>query len=500
MHGLIFFYLQKFAESHSTGAPAGTRSSLDALEAHRYLPSEVYPDADAVQFLQVIADGCSEPLAATARRFGEFIAPHLVKVAGPLIDPRWRTLDLVEHTEDLIHAMIRTTQPGADPPVLETVRVAADELHLVYASRRQLCLLASGLLRGLARHYGEEIDVEETGCMLHGAAFCSFVIRTVGRETHALRSPVTETVVLPRGSGVSDDDPGLLPETGGLADDPAPAMIGDYSVLSLIGTGAMGRVYLAHDRQLDRNVAIKVMNRCRARDARARQRFLREGRVAAAVDHPHVLAIHAVGEVDGLPFIVMQLLQGRSLAEKLAAEGPPPLAAALRIGREITEGLAAAHARGLLHRDIKPANVFLDGPAESVRLIDFGLAAESSSDSNASARLTVDGALVGTPAYMPPERIDESSLDARSDLFGLGVMLYELLSGRLPFEGHSMVAMLAAIARGSPSPLAEVAAGTPAPVADLVMQLIAHRKEDRPESAQAVAATLARLERQFVEA
>lgn len=270
MHGLIFFYLQKFSESLSTGAPAGSRSGLSSLavpDVARYLPSNVYPDADAVQFLQMIADGLDEPLLTTTRRFGEFLAPHLVKVAGPLIDPSWRTLDLVEHTEDLIHAMVRTRQPGADPPVLETVRSAPDELHVVYASRRRLCSLATGLLRGLARHYGELIELDETSCMLRGDPFCSFVIRTTSGETQTSHSPVTETVVLMTQSAASrfrHEDPGLLPELGGLADDPLPTSIGGYRVLGLIGSGAMGRVYLAHDEHLDRNVAIKVLNPARA--------------------------------------------------------------------------------------------------------------------------------------------------------------------------------------------------------------------------------------------
>ncbi|MFM1904971.1 MAG: hypothetical protein RLZZ440_2871 [Planctomycetota bacterium] len=504
MHGLIFFYLQKFLETLSTGAASGSHAppgTVAGRDIAAYLPSNVYPDADAVGFLEALAGELAEPLTATARRFGEFLAPHLVKVAGPLIDPSWRTLDLIEHTEDLIHAMVRTNQPGADPPVLETVRSGPQELHLVYSSRRRLCPLATGLLHGLARHYGETLDLDETSCMLRGDPFCSFVVRVAGHETHACHSPITDTVIMSPGSstGSMSHDPGLLPESNSLADDPLPASVGGYRVLGLIGSGAMGRVYLAHDEQLDRNVAIKVMNRRRARDSRARQRFLREGRTAAAIDHPHVLMVHAVGEQDGLPFIVMQLLEGRNLGEKRAEAGTLPLGMVLRIGREIAEGLAAAHARGLIHRDIKPDNIFLDGPLETVRIIDFGLAGSGVRQAESSARLTVDGGLVGTPAYMPPERLEDESLDAQSDLFGLGVMLYELLTGRLPFEGETMVAMLASIARGQPRPLSEAAPEIPPPVCEVVMRLIAHRREDRPESATIVARELGRLERAFAD-
>jgi serine/threonine protein kinase len=385
--------------------------------------------------------------------------------------------------------------------VLEAVRIGPDELHLVYSSRRRLCLLAAGLVRGLARHFGETVESDEPGCMLRGDPFCSFVIRVAGRDTHASGSPLFETVALPPGTDsvaldAMDTDPGLLPDDDGVADDPVPAAIGGHRILGLVGAGAMGRVYLAHDERLDRRVAIKVMNRQRARDAGARQRFLREGRAAAAVEHPHVLAIHAVGEYAGLPYIVMQLLDGQTLGAYRAAVVTLSLTEALRIGREIAEGLAAAHDRGLVHRDIKPDNVFLEGPRRSVRIIDFGLARAAADD---SAKLTVEGTVVGTPAYMPPERIGDESLDAKSDLFGLGVILYELLAGRLPFEGKSMVSMLASIAKGTPMPLAQAAPRTPREVCDLVMRLMAHRKADRPADAAGVAAELARLERKFAD-
>lgn len=505
MHGLIFFFIQKYAESLPKGlvATADTGSGRSSMlrQAGSYLPSGTYPDGEAVALLRAVADSRGQPLADTVAEFGEFLAPHLVKVAGPLVDPAWQTLDLVEHTEELIHAMVRVEKPGAEPPVLEVVRIDEQELHLVYSSRRRLCLLATGLIRGLARHFGENVVVEEPGCMLRGDAFCSFVVKVVGGETQASRSPLAETVVLPPGSPsggatVFASDSGLMPLVGGAADDPLPGVIGGYRILRLIGSGAMGRVYLAHDDRLDRRVAIKVMTRDRARDPDARRRFLREGRAAAAVEHPHLLTIHAVGEHEGLPYIVMQLLEGQTLGAHRAASGPMPVAEVLRIGREIAEGLAAAHARGLVHRDIKPENVFLEDPRKSVRIIDFGLARAAA---DGSAALTVEGAVVGTPAYMPPERIGDDSLDAQSDLFGLGVMLYEMLAGRLPFEGLSMVAMLASIAKGCPIPLAEAAPRTPPEVCDLVMRLIAHRKQDRPATAAAVAIELGRLERQFAD-
>ena len=195
MHGLIFFYIQKFAET----AAHGTRPSV-ATGATRYLPSGVYPDAAAVELLQALAESTGRSLPDTLEQFGRFLAPHLLKVAGRHVDPGWQTLDLIEHTEAIIHAMIRTANPGALPPVLETVRPALDELHLIYGSQRQLCPLARGLMRGIAAHYHEEIEVDEPSCMHRGDPFCSFVIRRLPHDTHAASSALADTTDVVRGA------------------------------------------------------------------------------------------------------------------------------------------------------------------------------------------------------------------------------------------------------------------------------------------------------------
>ncbi len=488
MHGLIFFFIHKFAERFPAGSTSRSGSaSGSSISGEKHLPSGVYPDADAVAMLAELALSAGRPLADVMGEFGEFLAPHLVKVAGTFIDPQWTTLDLVEHTEAIIHRMVRVEKPGATPPVLEAFRSAPDELQLVYASKRKLCLLAAGIVRGLATHFQEQVVIEEPSCMHRGDAFCSFVIRRAQGDTQPAHSPLTATIVSESGFDVPGD-PGVV------MDEPTPRTIGDYRVLGLIGSGAMGRVYLAHDDRLDRRVAIKVMSARYAGNANARQRFVRESRALGSIEHPHVMTIHQVGEQDGVPYIVMQLLEGRTLRDHRDISGPLPLAETLRIGKEIAAGLAAAHRRGILHRDIKPANVFLEGEARSVRIIDFGLA--RGIDSRATA-LTHDGALVGTPSYMPPERIDDGELDAKSDLFGLGVILYEMLARRLPFEGRTVATVLTAIAKGNPAPLHETAPHVPPEVSDLVMRLIAHDKADRPADARAVAEQLAALEKKF---
>lgn len=486
MHGLIFFYIQKFAESTALDSASWTtiRSSV-ATGTDRYLPSGTYPDEDAVHLLQSIAESTGHSLPAVLERFGRFLAPHLVKVAGKYVDPGWRTLDLIEHTESIIHAMIRATNPGALPPVLETVRPSPDELQLVYSSQRQLCPLALGLLHGIADHYHERLEVEEPSCMHRGDPFCSFEVRCVAHDTHASDESLAETTEVTIGA-----EPGRA--AAAFPGDTAPTTIGGYAVLRMLGQGGMGRVYLARDERLRRDVAIKVLHPSKARDPAATRRFLREGRTAAAVDHPHVMAIHQVGEERGLPYIVMQRLVGCTLKQARQAEGRLALAEILRIGRETAEGLAAAHRLGLVHRDIKPDNIFLQEPGRQVRIIDFGLARAGDED---GLDVTVEGSVVGTPAYMSPERIAGGHLDAASDLFSLGVILYEQLADRLPFEGTSLVSMLAAISRGEPVDLRSAAPHVPEPVASLVMRLIAHDKSARPADASAVAAELAALER-----
>lgn len=501
MHGLIFFYIQKFADSLAgSGSWPGIRSTVTTA-SQRYLPSGVYPDDEAVALITSLAEATGRTMGAILEEFGEFLAPHLVKVAGRFVEPSWKTLDLIEHTETVIHAMVRTANPGALPPVIESVRAAADEVHVVYSSRRQLCQLAVGLMHGLATHFGETLEVKEPTCMHRGDPFCSFVVRTAGPLT---ASALRETVELPTLSPDRGDRTTVFgdPAFGGGRSVEAgqagiPVQIGGYPIEKLLGEGGMGRVYLARDERLGRSVAIKVMLPRKAGDESSRRRFLRESRSAAAVEHENIVTIHQVGEhlqpgePRGLPYIVMQRLEGSTLAAHRQRTGKMPLPEALRIGREVAAGLAAAHERGLVHRDIKPENVWLEGRSRHVKIIDFGLARDAGED---STKLTVDGAIVGTPAYMSPERIADQSIDAKGDIFGLGVILYELLSGRLPFEGRSMVSTLAAIAHGHPTPLEEIAPEVPREVSTLVMRMISHEKADRPDAGEVVAA-IAAIER-----
>ena len=496
MHGLIFFYLRKFLSLTATGTGAGAdasspegRTAAVGSRTSRYLPTGVYPDAEAVAMLQEASLATGASLPETVERFGAFLAPHLLKVAGTDVDPSWTLLDLLEHTESIIHAMVRIKNPGATPPVLEPLRVDERELQLIYRSPRRLCWLAAGLIRGMAARLGENVEIEETSCLHRGDPFCTFVIRVPSDHTRREGGGADDTVMLSPDRPRSGDAVDVV-FRGDSTAPPMPRSIGGHRVERLLGSGGMGRVWLAHDDRLDRHVAIKVMLPETAADAAHRERFLRESRTAAQIDDPHVVPIHDVGIDGGLPYLVMPYLEGGSLADRLSAERTLSCDEALRIAGEIAAGLGTAHARGLVHRDIKPDNVFLVGPGRHVRLIDFGLARDTV---GAGSNLTLAGSILGTPSYMAPERIVDGAVDGRADLFSLGVVLYKMLSGRTPFEGRTATAVLAAITKGNPVPLSAVAPDVPADVAAFVMRLIAHEPDDRPADADTVRRTIASL-------
>ncbi len=227
--------------------------------------------------------------------------------------------------------------------------------------------------------------------------------------------------------------------------------LGGYDVLAIVGRGGMGIVLKAFDHELKRFVAIKVLAPHLAHSSVARKRFAREAQAAAAVVHPHVIAIHQVQPTGRLPFLIMPLLTGESLAQRLKARGPLELTEVLRIGMQAAAGLAAAHQQGLVHRDVKPANIFLEKGVERVVITDFGLA--RAADDVSMTRL---GVVAGTPAYMSPEQARGEALDGRSDLFSVGCVLYEMATGVSPFRADSTIATLRRIVEEQPVAMASL--------------------------------------------
>lgn len=286
-------------------------------------------------------------------------------------------------------------------------------------------------------------------------------------------------------SGLSPDLPPSF-----LASASAPGQLGrlgDYDVLEEVGRGTMGIVLRAFDRKLHRVVAIKVLSPHLATYPLARQRFVREGHSAAAVCHENVVTIHAVDESAGLPYLVMQYVEGKTLQKRLDQTGPLRTAEVLRIGMQAASGLAAAHAQGLIHRDIKPDNLLLENGIERVKLTDFGLARAVD-----DASLTQTGIIAGTPQFMAPEQARGETLDARADLFSLGCVLYALCTGTPPFRASGTLAVLKRICEDTPRPIRDKNPEVPVWLAGIVMKLLAKNPADRFQTAQELAELLGR--------
>jgi serine/threonine protein kinase len=272
------------------------------------------------------------------------------------------------------------------------------------------------------------------------------------------------------------------------ADDPAHlGKLGTFSIVRIVGRGGMGIVLQATDNCLQRDVAVKVLDPELAKDELASQRFCREARITASISHENVVAIYQVehDEAKDVPFLVMELISGESLEKKLEREGKLSLKEIVSIGMQTAAGLAAAHEKGLIHRDIKPGNILLEKSGQRVKLGDFGLARATE-----DVRLTRTGLVAGTPLYMSPEQASGEELDARSDLFSLGVVLYELAAGEPPFNGKTPLAVLKRLTEEQPRPLRERNPELPEWFVQIVDKLLAKKPGDRFQSAREVADTL----------
>ncbi len=318
----------------------------------------------------------------------------------------------------------------------------------------------------------------------------------VPREHLAAEPTVTQSVAsnssheetATRALSVTSPDEAALPRFATPAIAGELGRLGKYRIQKELGRGGMGAVYLAFDERLQRKVALKVMLPKAAANDTAKERFLREARAAAQISSDHVVNIFEADEIDGIPYIALQYLQGYPLDEFLKKKGNPTIPQTIRIGAETALGLAKAHKLGLVHRDIKPGNLWLEAPTGRVKILDFGLVKPVVGAEG--AELTGSGAIMGTPAYMSPEQGLGKPVDGRADLFSLGCVLYRLCTGKLPFERPTLMAILTAIATEEPPPVREVNPAVPEPLADLIRRLMAKNPADRPASAQSVAKEL----------
>ena len=268
--------------------------------------------------------------------------------------------------------------------------------------------------------------------------------------------------------------------------------LGPYEILGSLGAGGMGEVYRARDTRLDRTVAVKVLSTDLARDPTLKERFEREARAVSSLNHPNICTLHDIGTDGGIDYMVMEHLEGESLADRLE-RGALPFPEVLRVGIQIADALDKAHRRGLVHRDLKPGNIFLT--KAGAKLLDFGLArAKGGSDSvtgpgaqpdetpTMTKQLTTAGSIVGTFSYMAPEQLEGGEADARSDIFAFGAVLYEMLTGQRAFTGKNPASIIASILKEEPRPLSELAPAAPAALRRIVRTCLAKDPDERHQS------------------
>jgi serine/threonine-protein kinase len=252
-------------------------------------------------------------------------------------------------------------------------------------------------------------------------------------------------------------------------------LLGRYRLEEKVGEGGMGAVYVAHDLELDRKVAVKLLAASLVNDAEVLERFEREARLTAKLDHPHIVPIYDVGRHDGRPFIVMKLLQGDSLAGRLRAKGGFTADETVKLMRQLASGLDFIHAQGFIHRDIKAGNIFVS-PEGHATILDFGILRQKS----ATTGITRTGMVMGTPHYMAPEQaLGLKDVDHRVDLYALAVVLFECLTGTLPFEADSELRLIQLQAHAPPPEILDRAPWIPAPVAAVVKRALAKKPEER---------------------
>jgi Tol biopolymer transport system component len=273
--------------------------------------------------------------------------------------------------------------------------------------------------------------------------------------------------------------------------------LGPYEILDALGAGGMGEVYRARDTRLDRTVAIKILPEQLSSDPIRKQRFEREAKTISSLNHPHICVLHDVGSQDGISYLVMECVEGETLAKRLE-KGPLPLEQVLKYGMQIADALDKAHRSGVVHRDLKPGNIMLT--STGAKLLDFGLAKPTAAALTSVATLTAavtqpspmteQGAIVGTFQYMSPEQVEGKELDGRSDIFSFGAVLYEMLTGQRPFQGKSQLSVANAILEKEPAPITAMKPTTPLALDHVIRKCLAKTPEDRWQSASDLASEL----------
>src|SRR5215470_1704891 len=271
--------------------------------------------------------------------------------------------------------------------------------------------------------------------------------------------------------------------------------LGPYEIVAPLGAGGMGEVYRARDPRLERTVAIKILPEQVSKDPVRRQRFEREAKTISSLNHPHICTLHDIGSQDGVDYLVMECVEGETLAKRLE-KGALPLEHVLKYGAQVAGALDKAHRSGVVHRDLKPGNIMLT--ASGAKLLDFGLAKPTAplvsgatmTTASQSSPVTEQGTIVGTFQYMSPEQVEGKELDGRSDIFSLGVVLYEMVTGRKAFEGKSQLSVASAILEKEPVPIITIKPMTPQTLNHAIRRCLARDTEERWQTARDLALEL----------
>jgi len=290
--------------------------------------------------------------------------------------------------------------------------------------------------------------------------------------------------------------PGLAPQVtetlpGGTEPGaPLVRQVGRYQIGERLGRGGMATVFRAHDPQIGRDVAIKFLHATLCEDEEYHARFLREARAAGGLSHPNIVTVHDVGEIDGRPYMAMEVLDGLPLSDEMANGKPLPVRDVVIMGIQLARALSYAHSRGIVHRDIKPGNLMRVKGTRTIKVTDFGIAHMESAGSEHRTRV---GDILGTPQYMSPEQAQGEKLDGRSDLFSTGILLYQMLTGQRPFLGDSLVALAMKIAKDEPIPIEKLRPDLPASLRRIVERCLAKSPDRRFQTGDELSDALGRV-------
>ena len=456
MHGSIFCIVKKFVQTKHGAAKWDAILHSAGHEGLVFLPTETYPDETLLELLTAACELFESNMDILLRSIGQFAAPELIGLAGGMIHPDWRSFELLSNVEHLIHRTISLRSPQTQPANIQAFALQENTMQVVYSSRRRLCPFALGLLEGVGAIFEESLEVREVTCTKKGDAFCTF---TIVRDDSNGSSNCSEVVAQPinsaarvldhtsdievdrgsaagtktgvkTGSGdtVMDYTMGRsgerIPFSSGSDDSeivPLPKQMGRYVIEDVIGVGGMGVVYRAIDEVLKRRVAVKTTKSISLSRGIC-DRFLDEARRLAKISHPNVVRVFDVGQIEVRPYFVMEYLTGETLAKRLRRPNRVPPKLAIRVFRDVLEGVNAVHRIGLVHRDIKPGNVIVNPGCSTCHLLDFGLADESE-------HAIGDSAVSGTYGYIAPERLKGFPGDYRADFYSLGCVAYDLFTG-----------------------------------------------------------------------